>query len=180
LNVLIACEFTGTVRDAFKERGHFAVSCDIIPTESEGYHIQTDVREILDYGWDLMIGHPPCTYLSYAGRRWMSRPGRKEKMLEAIEFFKTLLEAPIPKIAIENPNGYSWEYIRKPNQIVQPFYFGEPAQKSTGLWLKNLPLLIATNVLDTYEKDWTSNRHTSKIRSKTFKSIARAMAEQWG
>src|SRR5258705_12928953 len=98
MNILVACEYSGRVRDAFKARGHFAVSCDIIPTESQGYHHQGDVREILGYGWDMMIAHPPCTYLSYAGRRWENQPGRLDKRLEAIEFFKTLLEAPIPKI----------------------------------------------------------------------------------
>lgn len=180
MNVLIACEYSGRVRDAFKARGHFAVSCDIIPSEQVGYHIQGDVCDILGYGWDMMIGHPPCTYLSYAGRRWDNMLGRLEKRLEAIEFFKTLLNAPIPKIAIENPNGYSWEYIRKPDQVVQPFYFGEPVQKSTGLWLKNLPLLMATDMLDDYEKDWTIKKHTSMDRSRTFLSIAKAMAEQWG
>ncbi len=180
MNILIACEYSGVVRDAFKARGHFAVSCDILPTESQGYHVQGDVCDILGYGWDMMIGHPPCTYLSYAGRRHFNKPGRHELAMEAIEFFKKLLNAPIDKIALENPAGLSWEYIRKPNQVVQPFYFGEPVQKSTGLWLKNLPLLEATNMLDEYEKDWTIKKHGSHIRSKTFQSIANAMAEQWG
>lgn len=183
MRVLVACEFSGTVREAFAARGHDAWSCDILPTEQPGNHYQCDVREVLNLGWDLMVAHPPCQYLSYAGARWMNRPGRAEKMEEALEFFRLLMAAPIEKIAIENPRGWTWKNIRKPDQIVEPCHFGDPYTKATCLWLKNLPPLMASLIIVYPFKDWTVSKrggHNGKARSKTFPGIAAAMAEQWG
>lgn len=182
MNVLIACEFSGRVRDAFTAQGHYALSCDILPTEAPGEHWQGDVLNILDWGWDLMIAHPPCQYVSYAGNRWLKQPGRLEKMMEAIEFFKLLLNAPIPKIAVENPRGYTWKYIRHPDQVVHPYMFGDAVTKATCFWLKGLPLLKPTDVCSEYFVNWTKYKgsHNGHARSKTFMGIAQAAAQQWG
>lgn len=148
MRVLVACEFSGIVRDAFITKGHDAVSCDFLPTEKSGPHIQGDVLQVLNDGWDLMIAHPPCTYLSYAGIRWFNIKtyGKKaidrfKNMVEAIEFFYKLYSAPIDKICIENPRGFISTYL-KPTQLINPYYFGDEATKPTYLWLKNLPQLI--------------------------------------
>jgi len=191
MKILIACEFSGTVRDAFIKRGHDAWSCDLLPTEVEGPHIQGDVLNILNDGWDLMIAHPPCTHLATSGARWFKNKEKEQK--EALEFVSLLLNAPINKIALENPISIISSRIRKPDQIVQPWMFGHPEQKSTCLWLKNLPLLKPTNIVEKGEMHVTKSgkklpkwynipprEDRWKMRSKTFEGIAAAMAEQWG
>lgn len=143
--ILIACEYSGVVRDAFNRRGFDAWSCDILPTESPGNHLQCDVRGILDDGWDMMIAHPPCTYLASSGLHWNKKiPGRKDKTKESLEFIRLLLNADIKHIALENPIGAISTAIRKPDQIIQPYEYGHPESKATCLWLKNLPLLSPT------------------------------------
>lgn len=193
MKILIACEFSGIVREAFKAKGHDAWSCDLLPTEIPGQHMQGDVLAIINDGWDLMIAHPPCTYLAVSGLHWNARvPGRSQKTEEALLFIRTLMDAPINKIAIENPVSCISTRIRKPDQVVQPWYFGENASKKTCLWLKNLPLLKPTNRLDGDEKTRRGNQTPSgqnklgpspdrwKERSRTYSGIANAMAEQWG
>lgn len=197
MKVLVACEFSGIVREAFASRGHFAVSCDLLPSEKPGLHKQMDVRELLrhDIDWDLMIAHPPCTYLAVSGACHFNKPGRKEKQDEALEFVNYLLNVSIPRIALENPVGIISTRIRKPDQYIQPYEFGHEAMKKTGLWLKGLPTLQPTKVVDKgpiwVQKDGKrrgSRWHMSlppspdrwKIRSRTFQGIADAMAEQWG
>jgi hypothetical protein len=187
MKVLIACEFSGTVRDAFAARGHDAWSCDLLPTESAGQHYVGDVRDILYDGWDLMIGHPPCTYLANSGVQWLyRREGRWEQMREGAEFFRMLLNAPIPRIAIENPimHKYAKEIIgAPPTQTVQPWMFGHGESKATCLWLKNLPALTPTNIVSEREQRiWKLPPSTDrwKLRSVTYAGIADAMAEQWG
>lgn len=183
MNILIACEYSGIVRDAFKNKGHFAVSCDLLSSDIKGYHYQGNVLDTLTDGWDMMIAFPPCTYLSYAGNRWLKQEGRQQKINEALEFFKLILNAPIPKIAVENPRGWANKYIREPEQIFHPYHFGEPYSKATCLWLKNLPLLNYTNVLTNYFHNWTKYKkgsHNGHSRSKTFQGVADAMAAQWG
>jgi hypothetical protein len=198
MRVLIACEFSGIVRDAFIAKGHDAVSCDLLPSERPGPHIQDDVLKHLDGGWDLMVAFPPCTYLSYVGVRHWNNPGRKEKRDDAMRFFMCLVNAPIEKIVIENPLGLPTKEYRKYDQIIHPYYFGEPFQKRTCLWLKNLPVLSSTNILPKPEPmyickgpkskgkkiHWVEGirgvKERSKERSKTFQGIADAMAEQWG
>lgn len=182
MRILVACEYSGIVRDAFAAKGHDVWSCDILPTEQPGQHLQCDVLDVLDNGWDLMIAHPPCQYLSYAGNRWLKQPGRHENMLKALEFFKALLNAPIPHIAVENPRGWTWKYVRKPDQIIEPYHFGHPMTKATCLWLKNVPPLMATLIITDPFVNWTKYKgsHTSKARAKTFPGIAAAMANQWG
>jgi len=181
LRVLIACEFSGIVRDAFIRRGHDAMSCDLLPTESPGPHYQGDVLNILNDGWGLMIAHPPCTYLAVSGARWFA--GRRKEQEAALSFVRLLLDAPIQRIAIENPISVISSKIRKPDQIVQPWMFGHPETKATCLWLKNLSLLKPTNIVD-----GRANRvHLEppgpdrwKNRSRTYPGIAAAMADQWG
>ena len=195
MRVLVACEFSGIVREAFRKRGHDAWSCDLLPSEIKGLHIQGNILEHLDNGWDLMIAHPPCTYLAVSGACHFNKPGRREKQEEALTFFTLLLNAPIPKIAVENPVGIVSTRIRKPDQYIQPYMFGHEAMKKTGLWLKNLPLLVPTKVVDKgpiwVQKDgkrrgsrWHMCLPPSpdrwKIRSRTFQGIADAMADQWG
>ena len=193
MRVLVACEYSGTVRDAFIANGHDAVSCDILPTDVNGPHYQGDVRDILHDGWDLMIAHPPCTYLSVSGMHWTTRGLRDPQLTEdALEFVQLLLNAPIEKICLENPISIISSRIRKPNQIVQPWQFGDDASKKTCLWLKNLPLLVATDPLPGDNKTRRANQTESgqnklppskdrwKIRSKTYAGIAQAMADQWG
>lgn len=181
LRVLIACEFSGIVRDAFIARGHDAISCDLLPSERPGPHIQGDVRSVLADGWDLMIAHPPCQYLSYAGIRWWKQPGRMDKAREAMAFFLELWNAPIPMIAVENPRGLSWQWFRKPDQIIQPCDFGHDVTKATCLWLKQLPPLIATLINPYPFVNWTKYKgsHNGHDRSRTFSGIAKAMADQW-
>lgn len=191
--VLVACEYSGIVRDAFIALGHEATSCDLLPTDSPGPHHQGDVRDILDDGWDLMIAHPPCTYLASSGLHWNKRrPERAAFTEDALGFVRLLLEAPIPRIALENPIGCISSRIRKPEQIIQPWQFGHDASKATCLWLKGLPLLRATNELPGGRKARRANQTSSgqnclppsadrwKIRSTTYKGIADAMASQWG
>ncbi len=141
MKVLIACEYSGTVRDAFTARGHDAWSCDLLPTESPGNHYQGSVFDIIRNGWDLMIAHPPCTYLSYAATKYWNTPGRANKRIEALKFFNRVINARIQKICIENPLGCADAIIRKHDQIIDPYYFGDAHKKRTCLWLKNLPPL---------------------------------------
>lgn len=192
MKVLVACEFSGIVREAFRAKGHEAWSCDILPAEDGSeFHYQCDVLDILDKGWDLMIAHPPCTHLAVSGARWFK--DKKEEQEEALEFVRTLLDAPIPKIALENPVSVISTRIRKPDQIVQPWMFGDPFTKTTCLWLKGLPLLEPTNIVSKGERHVTKSGKSlpawynlppsedrAKIRSRTFPGFAKAMAEQWG
>jgi hypothetical protein len=194
VKVLVACEYSGEVRDAFLARGHDAMSCDLLPTDILGPHHQGDVRDIIGDGWDLMVAHPTCTYLCNSGVRWLtSEPERWKLMIEGAVFFRELLTAPIPRIAVENPvmHGYAASIIgRRQDQVVQPWMFGHPEKKATGLWLKGLPPLLPTDdvreVMRTLPKSKTDRIHYAspgpdrwKIRSTTFVGLARAMAEQW-
>lgn len=180
--VLVACEFSGVVRDAFLRRGHFAVSCDLLPTESDGPHVIGDVRDIMNGGgWDLMIAHPPCTHLAVSGSRWFK--GKEAEQAEALDFVRDLMNASIPRIAIENPISVISSRIRSPDQIVQPWQFGHGESKSTCLWLHRLPKLIPTNVVAGREPKvhWAApGPNRWKVRSKTYQGIADAMASQWG
>ena len=203
VNVLVACESSGRIRDAFTRRGHFAVSCDLLPTESPGLHWQGDVREILYLGiWDALIAHPTCTRLANSGVRWLYKPPRGKTHVEmwaaldeAAAFYRTLRDAPIPKKAIENPVMHEYAMDRiglGPRQVVQPWWFGDPFFKATGFELIGLPPLVATNKLvppkkGTEEhKKWSMVHRASpgpdrwKIRSRTFPGIAEAIAQQWG
>lgn len=177
--VLVACEYSGVVRNAFAAFGCDAWSCDILDTEQPGNHIKGDVLNVINDGWDIMIAHPPCTYLARSGARWKS-PEREIKTIDAFLFVKALWNAPIPRVAIENPVGRLNKLWRYPDQTVQPFYFGDPFMKTTNLWLRGLPPLIATNMCASYLVNWTERMHKSgKERSKTFEGFARAMAQQW-
>lgn len=206
MKVLVACEFSGRVRDAFRKRGHDAWSCDVLPSEADPtYHIQDDVLKHLNDGWDLMIAHPPCTHLAISGARWWKEKQADGRQQRAIEFFIKFMEAPIEKIAAENPVGILTSRYRPPDQYIQPFWFGDSVQKKTGLWLKNLPELKPTNIVDRgmIYVDPRGNKHGGehtnrakraysplmllpkseerwKIRSRTFQGIADAMASQWG
>lgn len=223
MRVLIACEYSGTVREAFRAAGHDAWSCDLLPTEKPGKHIRGDVLAVLGQkfsrleieggapqglyeGWDMMIAHPPCTFLSYAGTAHWNKPGREALRLAAMEFFMALWIAPIPRIAIENPRGYPCKAFRAPDQVINPFYFGDAVRKRTCLWLKGLPLLVHIK----YEDLWEETTHVPapeptfiekngkrryftdafsfkkdpeerrKLRARFFPGIANAMASQWG
>lgn len=220
--MLVACEFSGIVRDAFVARGHDAWSCDLLPTERPGNHIQGDVLPLLKEPWDLVIAHPPCTYLSYAGTAHWNKPGRAELRNDALRFFVACYNANAPKVCVENPFGYPCQAFKQPSQVVNPFDFGEAVRKRTCLWLRGLPILMTSNDLwghsvaavappepiyvgvrkatgkpkARYETDvvgatgrrrrwhWTESVSPTKDRrrerSRTFTSIARAMAEQWG
>lgn len=199
MKVLIACEFSGIVRKAFNSyHGIRAISCDLLPAEDgrSDYHYQGDVRDIINDGWDLMIAHPPCTYLCTSGLHWNKRiPGRQELTDESLDFVRFLLDAPIPRIALENPIGCISTKIRKPDQIIQPYQFGEDASKSTCLWLKNLPLLQPTEYIEPRtvngKKRWGNQTDSGQNkltpsdtrwmeRSRTYPGIAQAMAKQWG
>lgn len=196
MRVLVACEYSGRVRDAFIRKGHEAVSCDLLPTDVEGPHYQGDVFDIINDGWDLMVCHPPCTFLSVSGMHWTKRGLRDPQLTEdALEFVQKLLNAPIDKIALENPVSIISSRIRKPDQVIQPWQFGHDASKKTCLWLKNLPLLQPTNVIEPRivdgKKRWGNQTDSGqnrlgpsedrwKIRSETFEGIAEAMAQQWG
>jgi site-specific DNA-cytosine methylase len=181
VNVLIACEFSGVVRNAFEKRGHNAWSCDLLESDSPGSHMVCDVREVMYKNWDLMIAHPPCTHLAVSGARWFKNKIKEQQ--EALRFVKELMDAPIPKICIENPISIISSKIRKPDQIIQPWMFGHGEMKATCLWLKNLPKLDATDIVEGREqKIWKmppSNDRWKK-RSITYLGIANAMAEQWG
>lgn len=191
MRVLVACEFSQTVCNAFRERGHEAFSCDILPTEGNpGWHIHGDVLNHLDDGWDLMIGHPPCTHLAVSGARWFKE--KQEAQEAALDFVKKLMNAPIPMIAIENPVSIISSKIRKPDQVIQPWMFGHGETKATCLWLKNLPLLQPThrkNDLFCEEEPKGREARIHKMspspdrwreRSRTYLGIAQAMARQWG
>jgi hypothetical protein len=201
LRVLVACEFSGIVRDAFAARGHDAWSCDLLPSERSGNHIQGNVLDVVGGGnWDLMIAHPPCTYISYAGTAHWNRPGRWQQRLESLEFFGRLWDAPVEKICIENPKGCASPTIAKYTQEIQPYYFGDEHIKTTWLWLKNLPSLQHIAVSTLFETATHSPKPNplsvdrsgkkryftdSKVRNpydraRTFVGIAKAMAEQWG
>jgi hypothetical protein len=201
LKVLVACEYSGRVRDAFIARGHTAMSCDLLPTDAPGPHYQGDVFDIIDQGWDLMIAHPPCTYLSVSGMHWTTRGLRDPKLTEdALNFVRCLMDAPIAKIAIENPISVISSRIRKPDQIISPYQFGHDASKKTCLWLKGLPLLTPTQMIeprivitpsgkpakrwgnqcDNYGQDkLPPSADRWKLRSATYQGIADAMAAQW-
>lgn len=191
VRVLVACEFSGTVRDAFAARGHDAWSCDLLPTEKPGQHIQGDVLLHLDEGWDLMIAHPPCQFLSFAARPIWNAPGRAEKRAQAMAFFMAIWNAPVDRVCVENPLGVPNSEFRRPDQIVNPFNFGHPERKRTCLWLRGLPLLQHTKNVEPEAPDRVNRRgrgeywhHRGKrdghSRSRTFAGIADAMAEQWG
>jgi hypothetical protein len=191
MKILIACEFSGVVREAFRGRGYDAWSCDILPSEDNSkFHIQDDIFNLyLDKrDWDMMIAHPPCTYISNMSNCRIKEPGRAQLRKESMEFFMKLVNCNIPKIAVENPRGLPEREYRKADQIIQPYYFGHPVSKQTCLWLKNLPLLKHTNVIEP-ERKWDGKRwrtwvdtcksHKGKYRSVTFQGIADAMASQW-
>jgi len=181
MRVLIACEYSGTVRDAFRARGHDAMSCDLLPTERPGPHYQGDVFDILWDGWDLMIAHPPCTHLAVSGARWWK--DKLPEQADALAFVRLLMDAPILRIAIENPISKISTAIRKPDQIVQPWQFGHGETKATCLWLKGLPKLVPTQVVDGREArihKMSPGPDRWKERSRTYQGIADAMASQWG
>lgn len=204
MRVLIGCEYSGVVRDAFLARGHDAMSCDLLPTDVPGPHYQGDLRDVLGEAWDLAIFHPPCTYLTRTGQQWLHRPDdhnpealkgapRWEATAEAVEFFQLLLEVDIPRVAIENPRPGSHvvDDIGRPSQVIHPWEFGHPEDKATGLWLKSLPPLMPTDdvrliaaALPKRERQRTQHLPPSddrwKLRSATLPGIAEAMAEQWG
>jgi hypothetical protein len=200
MKILVACEFSGTVRDAFAAKGHDAWSCDILPTESPGNHYQCDLFDVIDKDWDLIIAHPPCTYLTVTGNRWFKPeykdrfPTREQDRKDAVDFFMKIANNKCPKIAIENPVGVMSRIYRKPDQIIQPYQFGHDESKKTCLWLKGLPLLKPTNIVEPYIIKHKSGRTDSrwhfeslklpphermKFRSKTFAGIASAMSNQW-
>lgn len=181
MRVLVACEFSGTVRDAFAALGHDAWSCDILPTERPGQHIEGDVTEHLEDGWDLMVAHPPCTHLAVSGARWFAE--KRDEQREALAFVATLLNAPVPLIALENPVSIISSHIRKPDQIIQPWMFGHGETKATCLWLKGLAPLAPTNIVDGREARvhrMAPSPDRWRERSRTFAGIADAMAAQWG
>lgn len=181
MRILVACEFSGIVREAFVKRGHNAISCDLLPTEIPGFHWKGDVRDILDQHWDIMIAFPPCTHLAVSGARWFKNKQREQE--EALEFVQALMDAPIPRIAIENPVSVISTRIRKPEQIIQPWMFGHGETKATCLWLKNLPQLQPTNIVSGRENRihrMAPGPNRGKDRSRTYQGIADAMAEQWG
>lgn len=202
MRVLVACEFSGVVRDAFLARGHDAWSCDLLPSLFPGPHIQGDVLEILGHSWDLMIAHPPCTYLSSSGQPWMKGfPDRQRRAVEALEFVKSLLGAPIPRIALENPVGIISTTLRPPDQIINPYDFGDDAAKRTCLWLKNLrplridpgrrhpgrvvlhrnqPVIRWANQTAAGHNNLPPSRERSLLRSLTYPGIAAAFVENWG
>lgn len=191
MRVLIACEYSGAVRDAFAARGHDAWSCDLLPSDKPGNHYQGDVRDILNEHWDLMVCHPPCTHLAVSGARWFHL--KQQQQSDALDFVRMLLNAPIERIALENPVSIISSKIRKPDQVIQPWQFGHEATKTTCLWLKNLPQLTPTNIVGKGARHITKGGKSLpewynlppsadrwKIRSATFQGIADAMAQQWG
>ena len=198
MKILIACEYSGAVRDEFIRLGHDAMSCDLLPTDKPGPHYEGDVFDIINDGWDMMIAFPPCTHLALSGSQWFAEKQKDGRQDEALQFVRDLMNADIPKIAIENPIGIISSRIRKYDQIIQPYMFGDPFQKSTCLWLKGLQPLVATDVVGKGEfKEFTNKKGIKKkqpmwyydalksandrwkIRSQTFPGIAKAMADQW-
>jgi hypothetical protein len=202
MKVLVACEYSGIVREAFKAKGHDAWSCDILDTEIPGNHYKGDVMDIINDGWDLMVAHPPCTYLSYAAARYWNEPGREVLRMEALDFFISLYQAPIKRVCIENPHGYARIAFRQPDQEIHPYYFGDPFMKRTCLWLKNLPKLkysLRQNLFEAatasekpkpsfIRKDGNkqygmavvkSGKDRAKERARFWPSVAAAMADQW-
>ena len=193
MRILVACEYSGVVRDAFIRGGHTAMSCDLLPTDAPGPHYQGDIFDVITDGWDMMVAHPPCTYLSVSGMHWTTRGLRDPKLTEnALAFVQLLLDAPIKKIALENPVSIISTRIRKPEQIIHPWWFGHDASKKTCLWLKNLPPLEPTDKLPGDNKTRRANQTPSgqnklgpsadrwKLRSATYQGIADAMVMQWG
>lgn len=192
MRVLVACECSGAVRRAFRDMGHDAWSCDIVPADDGGPHILGDVLGVLDYSWDMLIAFPPCTHLAVSGARYFEQKRKDGRQQQGIDFFMKFANAPVGKIAIENPVGIMSTVYRKPDQVIQPWMYGHPEAKATCLWLKNLPKLVATNVLEKPASGRWNNQTPSgqnnlgpsadraKIRAKTYEGIARAMAEQWG
>lgn len=202
MKVLVACEFSGTVREAFAKLGHDAWSCDLEPTDIPGNHYQGDMFDIINDGWDLMIAFPPCTHLAVSGAKHFAQKRADGRQQQGIDFFMRVVNADIPKIAVENPVGIMSSLYRKPDQIIQPWHFGHEAQKTTCLWLKDLPLLTHTNVVGKGSfyvtksgkrlPSWSHDAEVGgkklgyntveikKIRNKTFQGIADAMAQQWG
>lgn len=180
MRALIACEFSGVIRDAFLKRGHDAVSCDLLDTEVPGPHYKGDVFDIIRDGWDIMVAHPPCTHLAVSGARWWK--DKIEDQNAALDFVQRLLDAPITKIALENPISIISTRIRRPDQIVQPWMFGHGETKATCLWLKNLPSLIPTDIVEGREArvhKMSPGPNRWKERSRTMVGIAEAMADQW-
>ncbi len=196
MKVLVACEFSATVRDAFRSRGHDAWSCDLLPTEGNPeFHIQGDVLEIINQPWDLIIAHPPCMDLAVSGARYFAEKIASGRQQQSVDFFLKFTDLNCPRVAIENPVGIMSTRYRKPDQIIQPYYFGHPETKKTCLWLKGLPELIPTNMVEPqyiigrdgkkyspvhYYSQWKDNEIRWKVRSRTYTGIADAMAEQWG
>ena len=196
MKVLIACEFSGTVRNAFAKLGHDAWSCDLEPTETEGNHYQGDMFDIVNDGWDLIIAHPPCTHLAVSGARHFAKKRADGRQQQGIDFFMRVANINVPKLAVENPIGIMSTLYRKPNQIIQPYQYGHKTTKATCLWLKGLPLLQPTNIVDKggivtfksgkrmsewfYESSQLKPKEREKMRNKTFQGIADAMADQWG
>lgn len=181
MRVLIACEYSGTVRDAFIAKGHDAMSCDLLPTDKPGPHYQGDVFDVINDGWDLMIAHPPCTHLAVSGARWFKDKGTEQE--EALDFVRKLMNADVDRICIENPVSIISSRIRKPDQTIQPWQFGHGETKRTCLWLKGLPKLLPTDIVDGRDQRiWKlpPSPDRWKIRSATFQGIADAMANQWG
>jgi hypothetical protein len=178
--VLVACEYSGRVRDAFIRNGCEAVSCDLLPTDQPGPHYQGDVFDIINDGWDLMVAHPPCTHLAVSGARWFHKKEKEQE--EALDFVRRLMAAPINQVAIENPISVISSKIRKPDQIIQPWMFGHGETKATCLWLKNLPPLQPTEIVDGRENKvhrMPPSEHRWKLRSLTYQGIADAMGDQW-
>ena len=184
MRVLVACEYSGRVREAFRKLGHSAWSCDLLESEDGSvFHIQGDVVPVLRSGWDLMIAHPPCTHLAVSGARHFAEKRESGLQQEALEFVRLLMDAPIERICIENPISIISSHIRKPDQIIQPWQFGHGETKATCLWLKNLPLLAPTNIVEGREArvhHMPPSKDRWKERSRTYQGIADAMASQWG
>lgn len=183
MRVLIACEYSGVVRDAFLRHGHDAISCDYLPTDTPGPHYQGDVRDIIQENFDLMVAHPPCDHLCVSGARWFEQKRASGVQQEALAFVTELLDAPIKRIALENPIGIISSHIRKPNQIIQPWQYGHGETKATCLWLKNLPTLTPTDIVDGRQPRvhyMPPGPNRWKERSRTLTGIADAMATQWG
>lgn len=181
LRVLVACEYSGTVRDAFIARGHEAMSCDLLPTERPGPHYEGNVFDVIGDGWDLMIAHPPCTHLATSGARWFKQ--KQVEQAQALDFVRRLLDAPIPRIALENPRSVISSRICPASQTIQPWQFGHGEQKATCLWLKNLAPLFPTNIVSGREQRihrMAPGPGRWRERSRTFQGIADAMADQWG
>ena len=183
MKILIACEYSGIVREAFAKKGHDVMSCDLLPAEIPGNHYRGDIRDVMYDGWDMMIGFPPCTDLAVSGARWFKEKRADGRQQASIEFFMMLANAPIEKIALENPVGIMSTQYRKPDQIIQPWMFGHGETKATCLWLKNLPKLEPTNIVEGREQRiWkmAPSETRWKERSRTFTGIAEAMSTQWG